>query len=132
MRIDDGGGGSPWLSDVVSFTADTPSGSQTFRVSRDGVDNLIKGLEDALGQLEDVYNKAPRLKITSPPGGDPYSAQAMTRINDAAGEKQGGHAWANQQARHALENTISNLRASAQAYQNTEHSNTQDLRGVQT
>ena len=36
MLIADGGGGSPWMSDMVSFKADTPSGQQTFRVSRDG------------------------------------------------------------------------------------------------
>jgi hypothetical protein len=130
MRIDDGGGGSPWLSDVVSFSADTPSGSQTFRVSRDGVQTLIKGLEDARDKLEDLYQDARGLRMTGPPGDDPYSNQAMERINDTAGEKSGGYLWANRHAHQALQNTIDNLKASAQSYGNTEDSNTHDIRSV--
>jgi hypothetical protein len=132
MRIDDGGGGSPWQSDIVSFSADTPSGSQTFMVSRDGVQSLIKGLQDALRKLEALYDQSRDLQVLGAPGGDPYSGQAVTRIKQVAGDAQGGYGWANQQAQTAIKNTISNLQASASGYQNTEEDNRQMFGGIQS
>jgi hypothetical protein len=132
MLIADGGGGSPWMSDVVSFKADTPSGQQTFMVARDGVQNLIKGLEDALFKLQDLYDQSYDLQQVGPPGGDPYSDQAVAKIRQAAGEDAGGYGWANKQAQQALKNTISNLRANASGYQGTEEQNRQTFGGIQS
>src|SRR5437588_6624741 len=132
MLIADGGGGSPWMRDVVSFKADTPSGQQTFVVARDGVQNLINGLQDAADKLEALYEQSQGLRAVGPPGGDPYSGQAVTRIKQAADEDPGGYGWANKQARTALHNTIQNLQATLRGYVGTEERNSHNIGGIQS
>ncbi|GDY33740.1 PE domain-containing protein [Gandjariella thermophila] len=132
MLLKDGGGGSPWYSDMVSFKADTPSGQQTFMVSRDGVQTLIKGLQDAYDKLQELYDQSYSLREVGPPGGDPYSGQAANTIKHVAGDDPGGYGWANKQAQQALKNTIANLQASASGYQNAEDANRQKFGGIQS
>lgn len=96
-----------------------------FSVSPDQAQNLINGLNDALSQLQDLYDRSLTLRTVGSPGKDFYSGTATLAIRKSAGEDPGGYGWANKQAQAALKNTIQNIKNALQSYQSVDHSNQQ-------
>jgi hypothetical protein len=96
-----------------------------FSVSPDQAQNLINGLNDALSQLQDLYDQSLKLRTVGSPGKDFYSGSATLAVRKAAGEDAGGYGWANKQAQTALKNTIQNIKSALQSYQSVDHNNQQ-------
>lgn len=123
--LDSGGGGGK-----VDFVADTVAGgaagsalvgTQTkFSVDPEQAKKLIDGLNEALDELNKLNRTSEQLQGMNAPGKDVYSGSATQAVRTTAGTDPGGYAWANKMAREALENTIGNIKAALEQYQQNE------------
>ncbi|NUT98589.1 MAG: hypothetical protein HOY78_41925 [Saccharothrix sp.] len=121
----EGGGGK--LSFVGDTVAKAPGGaagyvvSQTrFFVDPHEAQNLIKGLDAAVKELEKAKRASDDITMSESPGKDAYSGFATLKIRETAGTQEGGYGWANEEARKALKKTIQNIKDALAAYQDTE------------
>lgn len=122
----EGGGGK--LSFVGDTVSKAPGGagagyviSQTrFFVDPDEAENLIKGLNAAIKELQLAKRFSDEITRTQSPGKDAYSGFATLKIRETAGNQEGGYGWANEKAQEALLNTIQNIKDALAAYKTTD------------
>ncbi|MEU7529736.1 hypothetical protein AB0A74_28690 [Saccharothrix sp. NPDC042600] len=118
-----GGGKLSFVGDTVSKAPGGAGGyvvSQThFLVDPDEAENLIKGLEEAHKELAKARRAADTIAVMPSPGKDAYSGFATLKIRETVTAEHGGYAWANEEARKALEKTIRNIREALAAYKST-------------
>lgn len=122
----EGGGGK--LSFVGDTVSKAPGGagagyvvSQTrFYVDPDEAENLIKGLDAAVKELQKAKRAADEISQSQSPGKDAYSGFATLKIRETAGMQEGGYGWANEEAQKALMRTIQNIKDSLAAYKGTD------------
>ncbi|MFI9812433.1 hypothetical protein [Saccharothrix variisporea] len=122
-----GGGKLSFMGDTVSKAPGGAGGaagyviSQTrFFVDPDEAQNLIKGLEAAVKELQLAKRYSDDITRTQSPGKDAYSGFATVKIRETASDLEGGYGWANQKAQEALLKTIQNIRDALAAYKTTE------------
>ncbi|GAA0253256.1 hypothetical protein GCM10010492_62370 [Saccharothrix mutabilis subsp. mutabilis] len=119
-----GGGKLSFVGDTVSKAPGGAGGyvvSQTrFFVDPDEAENLIKGLDAAVKELQKAKRAADEISQSGSPGKDAYSGFATLKIRETAGTQQGGYGWANEEAQKALMNTIQNIKDALAAYKNTD------------
>jgi hypothetical protein len=104
-------------------------GGGKLSVDPNGVETLIKYLEQAQTKLRGIYERGRDLTKVEPPGDDPFSPIAVADIKRTAGEEPGGHLYANQRAQDVFHAIIDNLGASLAAYRATEGRNAQNFKG---
>jgi hypothetical protein len=91
--------------------------------------NLIKGLEDARNELEQLYADAMDIVNVNSPGKDIYSGFATMAVRQAGGDSEGGYRWANKMAREALTESIKNIQDALKVYEETEGNTTTTFKG---
>jgi hypothetical protein len=94
--------------------------STAMQVDLDEAPKLIAGLEAAIEKLQKAYEESETLRLSQPPGQDPYSDNANEAIKKSAGDQPGGYGWANSEARKALAKTIENIKKSIAEYSQTD------------
>ncbi|MGW6936395.1 hypothetical protein ACWGE0_40490 [Lentzea sp. NPDC054927] len=105
------------------------SGVTRFAVEPSQAQKMIDGLKAAVEHLNELKNAAANLKQSGSPGPDPYSGLATLAMRKAAGEDPGGYIWANDAARKALEQTISNIEKALAEYRGTDEAAQTALKG---
>lgn len=105
------------------------AGTAKFSVDPDQAQKMIDGLQKAIDQLEVLYDDSKLLAAQGAPGPDPYSGWATLSMRKAAGEQDGGYAWANKAAREALKQTIENIKKALADYRGTDEAAQQAMKG---
>jgi hypothetical protein len=96
--------------------------STAMQVDLDEAPKLIAGLKSAIEKLQEAYRESEALRVTPPPGKDPYSSNATDAIKQSSGNDAGGYGWANLEAQKALQKTIENIEKSIADYSETDSS----------
>lgn len=108
----------------------TPDGGTgKLTIDPDRVEVFAGHVEQALAKLREAYIKGQDLVYVNRPGEDPFSPQAVRDIEQTAGEKPGGHLYANRRAQDVFQAIVDNARASLAAYHENEVRGTQRFQG---
>lgn len=113
-------GGAAGAAIGSAIGAGVGSSSTAMQVDLDEAPKLIAGLKAAIEKLQTAYEESESLRLSQPPGKDPYSDNATQIIKTSAGDEPGGYGWANAEARKALAKTIENIEKSIAEYSQTD------------